>query len=340
MREIIVRTDVTDAVAIGEPLETVATVCLPDEIPASPIVCFAWPGGGYGRRYFTFDMPGATGGGQAGWHTGRGWIFVAVDTLNTADSSHPSDPGLLTYQNLAASMAATVSSVVERLAHGTLAEGVAAVVDPVVIGMGQSLGGSLVVLAEGQLHPFDGIGVLGFSGHHTMIWAPPGQGSARRVFIPRGTNVAALPGDTFVAAMPEMAFDERGWPLCASGFHFDDEPEEIVAADMLNYPERKGNLPVWASSTIPPCATTMMSPGAISPEAASVTVPVFIGVGERDNVPSPRQEPLAYPQVDDITIYICPRMAHMHNFAGTRERMWTRFHAWAEGVAAMARGSR
>jgi hypothetical protein len=27
-------------------------------------------------------------------------------------------------------------------------------------------------------------------------------------------------------------------------------------------------------------------------------------------------------------------MAHMHNFAGTRERLWQRVHAWGDTVAA------
>jgi pimeloyl-ACP methyl ester carboxylesterase len=340
MRQIEIRTDVTDAAGIGESLETVATVCLPDQLSQTPVVCFAWPGGGYSRQYFTFDMPGSTGGGEAGWHTDRGWIFVAVDTLNTGESSKPADPGLLTYANLGASMKATVDGVLSRLENGTIAEGFPRVVDPVKIALGQSLGGSLVVLCEGQQHIFDGIGVLGFSGHHTMIWAPPELVTGSRVYIPRGTNVAALTEDVFVAAMPEMAFDDRGWPLCAPGFHFEDEPQDIVAADMLDYPRRKGILPVWASATIPPCAMTMMSPGAIAPEAANVRVPVFVGVGERDTVPNPKSEPTAYQEASDVTVYICEGMAHMHNFGTPRALMWTRFHSWAEGVVAMREVSR
>ena len=336
MREIVIRTDVTDVTCISEPVETVATVCLPDEMATPPrIVCFAWPGGGYSRQYFTFDMPGGEGGGEAGWHTSRGWIFVAIDHLNTGESTKPREPSRLTYENLAASNQATVNAVLERLAGGTLVDDLPPVVDPVKIGLGQSLGGSLLVLTQGQFHTFDGIAVLGFSGHHTLIWAPPEKVTGPRTYVPRGTNVAALTEEVFVSAMPEMAFDDRGWPLCAPGFHFQDEPEDIVAADMLEYPTRKGILPVWASATIPPCAMTMMSPGAIAPEAANVTVPVFVGVGERDTVPNPKSEPAAYQQSLDITVYICRGMAHMHNFGTPRELMWTRFHSWANGVAAM-----
>ena len=335
MRTIDVRIDVTDVVGIGERLEVAATVCLPDDLAGPPVVCFAWPGGGYCKEYFTFDMPGSDGGGQAGWHTSRGWIFVAVDTLNTGSSTLPTDPSLLSFENLAASMDAVTKSILGQLTSGTLADDVPAIDDPLTIGFGHSLGGSLIVLCQGQRSTFDAIVVLGFSGHHTMIWAPPEKVTGKRVYIPRGTNVAELNEEVFVAAMPEMAFDERGWPVCAPGFHLADVPADVVAADMLDYPARQGNLPIWASASIPPCAMTMMSPGAIATEAASITVPVLIGVGELDTVPSPKSEPTAYEQATDITVFIQPGTAHMHNFSAPRELLWARVHSWAEGVRAM-----
>lgn len=124
-------------------------------------------------------------------------------------------------------------------------------------------------------------------------------------------------------------------PSTAAGFHFDDEPRDIVAADMVDYPTRRGELPVWGTATIPPSAMTMMSPGAVAPEAATITVPVFVGVGERDVCPDPMSEPKAYEQATDVTVFVCPRMSHMHNFASTRELLWARLHAWGDGVAAL-----
>jgi hypothetical protein len=64
------------------------------------------------------------------------------------------------------------------------------------------------------------------------------------------------------------------------------------------------------------------------------SVPVFVGVGERDVVPAPREEPRAYPRSPDITVAVYPRMAHMHNMASTREQLWRRLHGWGESVAA------
>ena len=43
----------------GEPAWIAATVHLPEpaRLRARPIICFAKPGGGYSRRYYTIDLP-------------------------------------------------------------------------------------------------------------------------------------------------------------------------------------------------------------------------------------------------------------------------------------------
>jgi hypothetical protein len=71
----------------------------------------------------------------------------------------------------------------------------------------------------------------------------------------------------------------------------------------------------------------------VATEAAAITVPILLAMGERDVVPDPWLEPTAYRSAKDISLFVCPRMAHMHNFAGTREAFWQRIHAWGEMVA-------
>ncbi|MFC9838398.1 alpha/beta hydrolase [Rhodococcus sp. NPDC127530] len=334
MQQITVRSNVSAALGTDEKLETVATVCLPEDSSAVNTVCFAWPGGGYGRRYYTFDMPDDVGGhGQAGWHVRRGWVFVAVDHLAAGESSQPQSPEKLTYEVLVAANQATVENISELLSSGTLTAGFGPVSDPCTIGVGQSLGGAVLVLHQGQRKAFDGVGVLGWSGKHSSVWMPPGSPHVPRPYIPRGTNVGELSHEVHTSAMPEMALCADGFPLCTPGFHYDDEPADIVAVDMIDFPARRGELPEWASATIPPCSMTMMSPGAVAPEAASIDVPVFLGLGERDACADPFGEPKSYPASADVSVAVIPRMSHMHNFAHTRERLWTRLHSWAEGVA-------
>jgi len=33
-----------------------------------------------------------------------------------------------------------------------------------------------------------------------------------------------------------------------------------------------------------------------------------------------------------VNLFQCPRMGHMHNFAGTRELFWRRLETWADWV--------
>jgi hypothetical protein len=57
--------------------------------------------------------------------------------------------------------------------------------------------------------------------------------------------------------------------------------------------------------------------------------------GERDVVPDPWLEPKAYKACTDVSVFVCPRMGHMHNFAGTRQLLWRRIESFGNGVAAL-----
>jgi len=109
-------------------------------------------------------------------------------------------------------------------------------------------------------------------------------------------------------------------------------PAEIVAADTSGgYPIREV-APAFGSTTLPLCVIAMLSPGYVKQEAADVTVPVFVGLGKRDTAPDPHSEPSAYSASSDITVFICERMAHMHNFATTREALWDRVARWCAAL--------
>lgn len=331
--------DVSEAVGLGEPLQTRTTIVLPepDALADPPVVCFAFPGGGYCRAYFTFDMPGASGGGEAGWHVARGWVFVACDHLCVGDSDTPTDAAGVTLEHLAAANHATVATVLARLEEGSLADGFPPVTDPVKLGIGQSMGGCFAIVQQGQHRTFDAIGVLGFSAIQTRFWMPPDTPEPSPGFVPRGSSgrVAGRAPDEM--PLPQLTA-EGGLPGIAPGFHYDDVPRDIVAADLVDFPLRRGAMPEWGTAKAPRCAISLLSPGVVAPEAAVIDVPVLVGVGERDVVPHPHEEPRAYPRSPDVTVYVCPRMAHMHNFASTRQALWQRLHHWGSGLAPTRRG--
>jgi pimeloyl-ACP methyl ester carboxylesterase len=328
--------DVTADADIGMPARTTATVHLPaaGALASPPVVCFAFPGGGYSRRYYTLDLrPDAADGGtgQAEWHAARGWIFVSCDSLGFGDATAP-EGNVLTYESIARGNKATVAAVLARLESGTLLDGYPPVTGATTLGLGQSMGGCFTIVLQGQHQVFDGIGVLGFSAIHTVVPSRPGTPPIPWPWILRGSDLANPKILNLDALAPAEPTGEHPFTWA---FHWDSEPADIIATDMDAAAEDySGTLPPWRSPSTPACGILMVAPGTVAQEAAAITVPVLVAVGERDVVPDPRLEPSAYQSSRDISLLVCPRMAHMHNFADTRREFWAGIHSWGTAVAA------
>ena len=183
VRSIDLQVDVTEAAGLGEPAHVALTVTVPDELGPEPVVCFAKPGGGYARGYYTVDLPGPAAGAQADWHAAAGWVFVSVDHLGVGDSSLH-DPERLSYTPVVAASQAAEADVLQKLAAGTLIDGLPKVERPLTIGIGQSMGGCLTVVQQGRYHGYDGIGVLGYSVLHTHPPTAPGHATPRHAVGP------------------------------------------------------------------------------------------------------------------------------------------------------------
>jgi pimeloyl-ACP methyl ester carboxylesterase len=337
--------DVTAAAQLGEKVYTRVTIALPKAtmLPDPPVVCFALPGATYSRKYFTFDMPGGHQGGEAGWHALRGWIFVAIDHLGAGESSLP-DPAKLLYSNVSAANHATCQEVLERLANGSLLDGFQAIANPVVIGIGHSMGGCLTVVQQARHNTFDAIAVLGFSAIHTYLRGMPGSPRGGLLnYVPR--DIAPIAVDYAIpetldalsvnSVMLDLIRNPSLYPHPKQSslqwsFHFDDEPTVMVERDM-----DVENPAPWRSRTLPGLVLWIAAPGTIAAEAASIVAPVLAAFGERDILDDPRLEAKAYRCAVDFSLFICPRMAHMHNFATTRELLWTRIQTWAAHVVAL-----
>jgi alpha-beta hydrolase superfamily lysophospholipase len=353
-RTVELRIDVTEAVAIGEPAHVAASVALPDpaDLPAQPVVCFAKPGGGYSRHYYTYPLPGPAQGAQADFHVARGWIFVALDNLGSGESSvHESVD--LNFVTVTRAALAAEQEVLLRLANGILAPGYPPVLQPVRLGIGQSTGGSLAIVQQARYDCYDGIGVLGFSAVHSHPATPPGGTPIVTAWFSRDIPPDA-PGGIINAAAVAAASEagaesaaDAAWAALAWGFHYDDVPQEVVEQDLAHYegiaqgvagtralPER--DPAPWNSYTTPNEATRFtLTPGAVAPEAAAVAVPVLSAMGERDLVVDPLGEARAFRSALSFDLFVCPRMGHMHNFAGTRALFWERIHRFGEWCAAV-----
>jgi pimeloyl-ACP methyl ester carboxylesterase len=327
MNRIDLRIDVSSAVPLAGRHEVAMTAFLPsaDSLGSKPIAIFASPGGGYTRHYYDIQLPGHSGYSQAEAHVRSGFIFVAYDHLGVGDST-TEHLGDYSVPQLAAANDAAVREVTRRLVTGTLSDGLPPLPNLACIGIGQSMGGCVTVVMQGRHATFDAIAPLGFSALHTVL---PQRDAAERQ---RGLDHHLRVGSRDVAQI-SVAEASQGVVDFVYPFHWEDVPADIVAADMVGgFPLRK-TAPPWGSLTVPPCAVTMMTPGVVAQEARAIKVPLLIGVGERDVCPDPHAEPSAYTGSGDVSLFIVPRMAHMHNFASSRQQLWSRIERWARRVA-------
>lgn len=319
MRAVEITVDVTGVAGLAGPLSTAATVYLPDAIPASCPAVFAFPGGGYSRRYYDLNIGDDSSYSQARHHTDRNMVLVASDHLCTGEATMPADPFAVTLEQLAEANAITAGVIADKLTTGTLASDLPPISISASVGIGQSMGGCILTVHQGRRATFDAVAFLGWSGRHTAF--PDPSGGTLPITVPRRGD------DLHHALMPTM-FSPDQFRYC---FHYDDVPTEVVDLD-LGVGVGAGDSPAWRSAGAPPCAMTMLSPGVVSPEARTITVPVLVASGQRDVVPDPHAEPAAYPGSPDVTLVVVPEMGHMHNFAGTRLRLWDRLAGWIDTV--------
>jgi hypothetical protein len=326
MKRIERRIDVSAAAALGEVVEMAVTISLPDPamLPDRPAAIFAAPGGGYSRGYFFLTLPGREDYDEAAWHAARGMIHVAIDHVGVGESSIP-DLARISFEVLAATHDSCVRQITALIGNGELDPDFPPCPGLFRAGMGQSMGGGVTILTQGRFATFDAIAPCGVSAIHTALPQPGSDAFERGKARFAGVEV----GDS---TQSHLTTSHEGVDYVYP-FHWEDVPADILEADMAGgYPIRR-TAPAFGSLTIPHCAVQMMTPGCFAEDAARIAVPVLVGLGERDTCPDPRAEPAAYAGSPDIGVYIVPRMAHMHNFASTRELLWARLHRWTRMLA-------
>jgi alpha-beta hydrolase superfamily lysophospholipase len=321
-RRVETRVDVPSTQDGDEDWQLVATVLLPgaDALPERPAVLVAMPGAGYSRQYF--DLPDA-GYSEAEHHNRRGTIVVALDHLGVGESSVP--PFEVTSLDVvAAANDAAVNAILDRLRDGSLAPGIGAIDAACVVGAGQSMGGHILAAMQAYHRTFDGVAMLGSSMVCTAMPSRPGSAPA---VVPDGTPPEEA------AALFVQSTDWR------YAFFWEDVPESFIDADFAGGHPVRETAPIWGSTTVPGLAAALVLPGVVAAEAASIDVPVLVGMGERDVCQDPISELAAFSSAADLAATVVPRMAHMHNFAGTRRRLWDRIDAFILQVVDMQRAS-
>jgi pimeloyl-ACP methyl ester carboxylesterase len=318
--------DVSGSCAVDGDLSIAATVFLPrSEVLGHDVtVVYALPGGGYSRGYYDMQFDGHTGYSQAEHHVSHGLVFVAIDHLGVGAST-PAVADQVRVEDIAAANDAAVRAISDMIESGAVAPGYPPARIARRVGIGQSMGGAVTVIMAAVRRTYDAIAILGYSGIHTMLPFPDEQQAdavAGLIHESRNDDPSSQSVARTSTVIPEFLYP----------FFWSDVPADVVDEDIRGgYPLRQ-EAPIFGSATLPSCAVAMLSPGYVAAEAAAVNCPVFIGLGERDTAREPHREPSAYERSVDITLFVCDQMAHMHNFASTRVKLWDRLVGWCRAL--------
>jgi pimeloyl-ACP methyl ester carboxylesterase len=282
--------------------------------PAVLLACL--PGGGAGRRFFDLMPPGQDGPRDASFSfarqmAARGFIVALIDHLGIGDSTRPNDGFALSSDVLSRASHHVLGAVRAR----TRAHYGAAHAHLRTVGVGHSMGALVTVLQQAQHRSYDAIALLGFSTRGLPDYVPQPLHSLARDPNALRTQLPALAKQVFKEPYPylERTPESRGM------FAGDRADARGIAALNLLRKEPILPLPSWHS----------MLPGNVAPEAASIDVPVFLGIGDRDIVGPPEEAPSAFPRSPDVELHVMPQTGHSLFLFAARLALFEALAVWA-----------
>ncbi|WP_277872743.1 alpha/beta fold hydrolase [Frankia sp. CcI49] len=296
-----VRIAVGDLAPPGVTRLAVRVVADPDLQAASrPVVLCCFPGGGMSTAYFEMD-----GYDMAAHLAGAGVIVVLVDHPGVGDSDVPDDPWTLRPELVADVEVLAVERVIAGLG----------LANPVVIGLGHSMGAMLVAYQQARHRPYQGLVLVGYSGR-----------GLPEVLRREELAVAHDPAGARDAIV-QLARSRFGRPLVSGG----PAHSEMLVGPHAS-PGALGALGAAAGPLLALCGLTSMLPGSHADELASIDVPVLAGVGDHDIVGPPHEIPGHFPGSRDVTVFVLQDAYHNSNIAPNRHLLWDRIRDWTEMI--------
>lgn len=301
-------------------LDMAVEIHFPQRLIEPAVILTCLPGGGASRRFFDLEPPRQDGPRDASFSfarqmAARGFIVALIDHLGIGDSTRPKDGFALSGDVLARATHHVLAAIE---AHVQAHYG-AAPARRCTVGVGHSMGGLVTVLMQAQHRSYEAIALLGFSTRGLPDYVPPPLHSLARDPQALRAQLPVLAKRMFKEPYPylERTSESRGM------FAGDRADARGIAALNLLRQEPILPLPSWHS----------MLPGNVAPEAASIDVPVFIGMGDHDFVGPPEDVPSAFPRSSGVQLQVMPDTGHSLFLFAARPALFAALDVWARSVA-------
>jgi pimeloyl-ACP methyl ester carboxylesterase len=245
---------------------------------------------------------------------------VALDPLGVGESDRPSAQPC-TLELATGAIFDAVTNLRAGLSAGTVVPEIGVVSDSPMVLIGHSMGATMSLIAQARFGAFDALGLLGLNFAHTEQRLASVAAVATETGVSPGeARVRMLYGSKWQGPDTFDVMDKA--PLLDFFFGVDGDPAiRKFEAEHLSvvWPAR---LPIDAFGT------------SLRDYAASINVPLFLGLGERElKDPAEAQAQVThYPGTRDITLYVAPGAWHCHNFFNSRIQLWRRLCDWAASV--------
>ena len=295
--------DVTEAADFGEPAHLAVDLLLPSDRPAE-IMFICLPGGGMNSRYF--DLPTPEGEPEVSFAHAmalRGHAVALVDPLGAGKSTCPTDLYKLHPDKMAAAVGAATDQIRQKLQKGDLHPNSPAAPAIRLIAAAHSLGALIAVVQQAKFCQYDGLVLMGF--HIGGI--PEHLTEADR----------ALDLEETRANLVEIA--RRRFPL---PWH-----ETPPASG-----KRRISLATASERIMATPSLMAMLPNIVAKDAASITVPVLLALGDADLYGDLSKTPQAYPSSSDVALIILPETRHNHFLYPSRTSLFDRVARWSESL--------
>ncbi|MDT0575203.1 alpha/beta hydrolase [Croceicoccus sp. F390] len=279
----------------------------------SGICFFCLPGGGTSWRYYDLGMAEGFDLSFARRMTALGHCVAAMDNPGTGDNALGAGHAFLK-PRIAAEYVVQCASHVRRHMNELVSEKATT-----MIGAGHSMGGMMIVLAQGHAHSFDAVCLMGSSAGG-LDW---GLDEHERQFVGHAQELER--------ALPELVarkFDGE-FPLFSSG---PDASSAIFAGET---PAANALLcsaigPLYAAGGI-----MAMISGSFEKEACGLDCPAFFLFGGNDIGVPPTEAVSGFPALTDVRLLVLPNTGHNHFGYRSMASFTARLDRWAEELSGL-----